>query len=857
MLAGAQAVQAQARQQVSFNLPAGPLPAALAAFGRQAGLQVTYRPEIASGKRSPGLSGALPPDMALGRLLQGSGLAYRFTGARTVAIVDPAAPGDVGAVADGSTLLGAINVTAGGGNPVERPYETPGATAYISEENIERFRGSNPADMFQGTPGVMSGEARNAGSAIDVNIRGMQGMGRVEVTVDGAENAVTVYQGYQGISNRTFVDPDLLAGIDITKGSDVASNGIAGTVAMRTLDAGDIVKEGNRFGVRLKGGFGTNTRSPKDGAVSGYDWPSGQPDAPTPSPDGMNRPSFLTPTSGSGSVVGAYKGDRIDLLAAYAYRKRGNYYAGEEGPGAEPVNIGPREYCTAWGNCSQVEDYYVNGGLTNYRPGEEVLNTQLETESWLGKATVRFGDGHSLKLGYTGFRSEAGDRLASRLTSGSSQATQQPQTAGTRLDTGTLHYNWQPDDNDLIALKANLWFTHLELRNPKRTGFTLPEPGDFRPGSDSDLWGGEIANTSRLSTGFGAVDVDYGISYRGEDTRPSPGTKEAETWLDLRDGIRHEVAGFAKMAWQARDWLTVEAGLRYAHVWSKDRNDPYLERNYTYDSSFNDGGFSPSVGVTVEPVDWAQLYVRYSNVMRAPSIIESVSAFTMNVNENLRPERSSNWEIGANLIGDGLIAAGDRGMVKLGYFNWVVDNYIAREWYTYPNGSMGMRIFNIDSASFSGLELSGRYEIGGFAAELAANYYLDVEFCRTADSCESKSLYADYATNQVPPEYSVDLTLSQRFFGDALTVGGRVSHIGPRAVGHGDVTGQGMSQFITKIDWKPYTLFDVFAEYRFNENFTASARIENLMDKYYVDPLSLVNQPGPGRTFYASLTASF
>lgn len=72
----------------------------------------------------------------------------------------------------------------------------------------------------------------------------MQGMGRVAVTVDGAENGLTIYQGYQGISNRTFVDPDLLAGVDITKGSDASSRGIAGTVAMRTLSANDVVKPG-------------------------------------------------------------------------------------------------------------------------------------------------------------------------------------------------------------------------------------------------------------------------------------------------------------------------------------------------------------------------------------------------------------------------------------------------------------------------------------------------------------------------------------------------------------------------------------------------------------------------------------
>lgn len=48
-----------------------------------------------------------------------------------------------------------------------------------------------------------------------------------------------------------------------------------------------------------------------------------------------------------------------------------------------------------------------------------------------------------------------------------------------------------------------------------------------------------------------------------------------------------------------------------------------------------------------------------------------------------------------------------------------------------------------------------------------------------------QSAPADYATNQVPPEYSVSLTLSQKFLAeDALTLGGRASYTGPRAIGH-------------------------------------------------------------------------
>ena len=848
-----------------FDIPAKSLLAALADYTAATGIQVVRPSGAVISGRSGAVTGRLSPASALARLLGPSGLEFQFVDARTVSIRARGGNEAATPAANGALVLDTINVTGGGGNSVYTPYETAAPTAYIAQETIDRFRGSSPADMLRGTPGMMSGEARNGAGAIDVNIRGMQGMGRVAVTVDGASNAVTVYQGYQGVSNRTFVDPDLLGGISIAKGSDAASNGIAGSVAMRTLEAGDIIKDGKNFGARLKGGFGTNSSSPPAaGTQGGYEWPYSPlygPQVPMASAHGLYRPGFLTPTSGSGSAVVAYSEGGVDLIAGYAYRKQGNYHAGSNGPAANPVAKGPRPYCYTPTYCppeAAWKNYYENEGLTTYRAGEAVLNTQLETKSWISKGTFRFGDGQSIELGYTGFRSEAGDLLASRLVSNRSTPKQAPQTTGTTLDTGSVRYKWKPEESELIDLKANLWLTRLDMRNSPRDGWPEPRPGDRRVGSDSLLWGADATNTSKLNSDCGAVDLTYGLSYLGEDTQPTDYTRSLNGWLNLRDGRRQEAAAFVKGSWEATDWLTLNGGLRYQHYWTQDRSSgDQAGIGMVYGSSSNQGGFSPSIGVTVEPVEGSQFYVNYSNAMRSPSIIETTSAFTMNVNTNLRPERASNWEIGTNLRRDNVLASDDSAMLKFGYFDWSVKDYIAREWGKTPQGWWGMRIHNIDSAHFAGLELSGRYEVGGFAAELAANYYTDVAFCRTAATCENKSLYADYATNQVPPRYSIDLTLTQKLMDDALTIGGRVSHVGRRAIGHGDVTGQGASQFIALVNWKPYTLVDVFAEYKFSDNLTGTVRIQNLTDVYYVDPLSLVVQPGPGRTFYGSLTASF
>lgn len=383
--------QAATRQ---FAIPAQSLGSALTQFGRQSGLQVSLNAAIADGLATNGVNGDLAPEAALRQLLSGTGLTYSFGGGNTVIIGTAGAP-ELSGQYDGSIVLDTVDVNAwvdgaGGGLTTESVYVTPGSVAHVSGETLERFRGDSPADMFRGVPGVISSNATSGAGSIDVNIRGMQGLGRVAMKVDGAENQVTIYQGYQGISNRSFVDPDLIAGIDIKKGPDVSSSGIAGTVAMRTVDASDIVKDGNTFGLKVKVGGGGNTTAPVAGAKGGYQLSNYLEDYPVVSSteDGMDRPNLLKPTQGSISLIGAIQIEDIDLLLGYAYRARGNYYAGSNGPGAEPEYIGEQPFCYPSGECPYVyKDYVINGGLTNYRAGEEVLNTALMTSTFLAKGT--------------------------------------------------------------------------------------------------------------------------------------------------------------------------------------------------------------------------------------------------------------------------------------------------------------------------------------------------------------------------------------------------------------------------------------------------------------------------------------
>lgn len=91
-----------------------------------------------------------------------------------------------------------------------------------------------------------------------VNIRGFEGSGRVAMSIDGVPQAYRLTgHAAQGF---TYVDENLLAGIDITRGAvtTTGGSGIAGTADFRTIEADDVVAEGKTQGGLVRLSYGDN-----------------------------------------------------------------------------------------------------------------------------------------------------------------------------------------------------------------------------------------------------------------------------------------------------------------------------------------------------------------------------------------------------------------------------------------------------------------------------------------------------------------------------------------------------------------------------------------------------------------------
>ena len=241
--APAQAQQAAAG--ISYRIPSGSLAGAIARYGDRSNLQVLYPASLVRGKKSPGVSGTLDRDEALRRLLAGTGLSWRFTGANTVTIVDPAAAGSGGqaAVNDGSTQLAPIVVQGQGGNawgPVngiiaenaasgtrtDTPIiETPQTVNVVGGKQMEEQGVTTVGEALRYTPGVVTGTAGGQADRHDSYfVRGEGGFSAA------AQYASTLDGMRWRFSDRTSVqfDPWMLERVEVVKGPASALFG-AGT----------------------------------------------------------------------------------------------------------------------------------------------------------------------------------------------------------------------------------------------------------------------------------------------------------------------------------------------------------------------------------------------------------------------------------------------------------------------------------------------------------------------------------------------------------------------------------------------------------------------------------------------------
>jgi hemoglobin/transferrin/lactoferrin receptor protein len=165
-------------------------------------------------------------------------------------------------------------------------------TTTVDRERLTLEGVNRVDDVLRTAPGVFTREnAQQPGVA--VNIRGFEGAGRVNMSIDGVRQNFR-FTGHEA-AGFTYVDPNLLSSIDISRGAvtGVGGGALAGTVNLRTLNVEDVLMPGRSVG-----------------ALSRLSW-------------GSNGVGFQE------MVAGAARIDGVSVIGAISHRNSNNYHDGD------------------------------------------------------------------------------------------------------------------------------------------------------------------------------------------------------------------------------------------------------------------------------------------------------------------------------------------------------------------------------------------------------------------------------------------------------------------------------------------------------------------------------------------------
>lgn len=146
-----------------------------------------------------------------------------------------------------------MTVTATGN--ARSSFEAPMMVSVIDTSAPENQTATSATDLLRHVHGItLDGTGRTNGQ--DVNMRGYDHRG-VLVLVDGVRQGTDT-----GHLNGTFLDPALIKRVEIVRGPSAllyGSGALGGVISYDTVDAKDLLQEGQSSGFRVFGTGGTGT----------------------------------------------------------------------------------------------------------------------------------------------------------------------------------------------------------------------------------------------------------------------------------------------------------------------------------------------------------------------------------------------------------------------------------------------------------------------------------------------------------------------------------------------------------------------------------------------------------------------
>lgn len=778
---------------------------------------------------------------------------------------DLLATDEVLAQQDNSIQLTTLNVQ--GYNNDDWIYEEPKSISVINQEHIKRNPPRHAADMLEETPGVYSAVSQQD-PALSVNIRGMQDFGRVNMSIDGMRQNFQ-RTGHGQRNGQMYIDPSMLAGVTIEKGVSTGMGGagvIGGIANFRTIEAKDFLTAGKNIGGKISYATGVGGR--------------------------RNGTNLI----GSGAV--ALGNDKIDFLISASERRFGDYRTGKHG------KIG--ENRTGSDFQPKVVDN-IKGRIADY--------TGYVMRSQLAKIGLNLTEQQRLQFSY----------LRTQVASGQVNMADF-KVEGKNWDKlgkdGVINQNFSVDylfnPNNLIDFKTKLYYVNTKNH---QENFPRKDSAAFDVTYLTKTYGLQAENTSAFFlTDTSTFKANYGVEAFYDKTAPNSdqairqGQALAVPYAAsiTPAGKRTMASIFSNFHYNYNNWFDAFAGLRYdrykltgktGFLASKYKLNTPMPRPISYpiyyDVNNSEGYLSPTVGLAIKPgVDWLQLFANYGKGWRPPAITEALvtgkphgsGRETMYPNPFVTPEKSRNWEVGFNILKQGLITQEDKLAIKIAYFDTKVKDFIHMGLGLTPPGGdsqYGMSnaafVNNLEITRFRGVEYQINYDLGKVYTELGYTHMIGKnKFCHPdawlggllRGKWEGKgwnthvtgyepyygayTVCSNMGSSEHMPMDRGNLTLGTRLFDQQLDMGIRVRTSEGFSVKPSELE-KSKKEYIYSPDWKRYTVYDFYSSYKVTDNLLVRFSIENFTDRAYMVPIGdvLSFTLGRGRTMQAGVDFTF
>ncbi|WDZ95667.1 TonB-dependent siderophore receptor [Herbaspirillum sp. WKF16] len=194
-------------QQLSYELPAGPLDRSLNAFARRAAIMLSFDPALTHDRQAPGLHGRYSVTEGFAALLSGSGLqavlkedgGYALVAAAPVSGALPQVTVAGAKENPVAPLAGMIAKRASSAMKTDTPLlETPQSVSVATADQMEATKAASLAEALDYTPGVISQASSFNRMVDDVRVRGFNlANANTGMLRDGMKYQPSVYDSSQ------------------------------------------------------------------------------------------------------------------------------------------------------------------------------------------------------------------------------------------------------------------------------------------------------------------------------------------------------------------------------------------------------------------------------------------------------------------------------------------------------------------------------------------------------------------------------------------------------------------------------------------------------------------------------------